>query len=57
MFRKTLELILGSYIQGRNAYIMCMALDLPDDPDSCVLQRQNPQKIAKFLLELANIPT
>lgn len=37
MFRKTLELILESHIQGRNAHIMCMALDLPDEPDSCVL--------------------
>lgn len=48
--------MLGSYIQGWNAYSMCVALDLHDDPDCCVLQRQNPPKTAKFPSELANTP-
>lgn len=29
--------MLGLYIQDWNAYSMCRALDLDDDPDSCVL--------------------
>lgn len=36
VLKKILSLMLGSYIQGGNACSMWVALDLHDDPNSCV---------------------
>lgn len=36
---------------------MCRALDLDDDPDSCVLQKQNPKMTVKCSSEMTNTNT